>query len=86
MLNDVNIEVTSSRQSDANIRNMKALFDLTSPYSPPFNKRQAIFHFRQNPPETEDTRNFIRNYFQSLGASEKKEKYYPELENLIKTW
>jgi len=82
----INKEKDSSKESDLSFKNQKALFDLTSPYSPPFNKRQAIFHFSQNPPETEDTRNFIRNYFKSLGASEKKEKYYPELENLIKAW
>jgi len=86
MLNDVNIEVTSSRQSDANIRHMKALFDLTSPYSPARKRREAIKHFTLVAPETEDIRAFIRNYFQSLGASERDKPYYPELENLIKAW
>lgn len=84
--NKVKIETQSWEQSNVNIRNMKALFDLTSPYGTPFNKRQAIFHFSQTPPKTEDIKAFIRNYFQKLGDTERDKPYYRELENLINAW
>lgn len=86
LLEKIKNEIKNSSQSYSDFKNQKALFDLTSPYSPPFNKRQAILHFYQTPPETEDTRAFIRNYFQSLGASERGKKYYQELEKLISAW
>lgn len=86
MLNEVNNEVKSSKQSDANIKDIKALLDLTSPFSPTRKRREAIKHFTLVAPETEDTRAFIRNYFKSLGEAEKDKPYYPELENLIKAW
>jgi len=82
----INNEIEISRQSDLNLKNHKALFDLTSPYSPERKRREAIQHFILVAPETKDIRTFIRNYFQSLGDTERNKPYYLGLENLINGW
>lgn len=73
-------------QFDSNFENLELLMNLTSPYSEIRKKREAIKFFIQNPPEQDYIKPFIHNFFKSLAESEKKEKYYLELENLLKAW
>jgi len=74
------------KNDELNFYRMKVLMDLTSGYSTINKKREAIQYFTQKPPETNDTKMFICNFFKSLDINQKKEKYYRELEKLLTDW
>ncbi len=77
---------TSLKAINDLVINQKKLSDLTSNYSTHLKKREAIKHFGITPSVTEETKDFISNYFKSLDEKNKANKFYIELEELLHEW